>query len=412
MLIYFEGTLLYEIEKVQQNDKFLVIHSSYACLAGNTTFTPETSHLYIYILYLCLIQVKYKKHKRRESADKLLKQRLVHHMTKMGPPPSDCLVSNFQDNIIMHTGCLPQHPSQHSHLSPYVPMPRPYESPKMGSMPSIQSDSVSETDNGLDVDKDSLYNIPMDDSSIAGDSAYDGSSSSIVRPYLGYSTTPSELFCTSPKSPAQVSPTSSHAALISELVRKDCLLSIAEDYKIEQFIGSEQNVAEALCQVGDDIVMKLVHWMRHLPFHREIPVDLQTKILTSKWHELVLLIMTAYSPLSGRHRSPSSSSTASLSPSAMTCKPLSSSFAELYQCNMARLQQYLDKTFGKFFSMEQLNDEIGSIMEQVTHIILQFIHLGITRKEFACLEVILLLTHGKFVLRSKFNHKLAPLFFY
>ena len=60
----------------------------------------------------------------------------------------------------------------------------------------------------------------------------------------------------------------SPASIIADLAKNDNLLSIAEDYQIDQFTGSEESVAQALCMVGDNIVMRFVHWMKHLPFCR------------------------------------------------------------------------------------------------------------------------------------------------
>lgn len=61
---------------------------------------------------------------------------------------------------------------------------------------------------------------------------------------------------------------SSASSLIADLSHNSCLLSIAEDYHIDQFTGEEEEVAMALCQVGDDIVARFVQWMKHLPFYR------------------------------------------------------------------------------------------------------------------------------------------------
>ncbi|XP_005095260.2 uncharacterized protein LOC101860559 [Aplysia californica] len=171
---------------------------------------------------------------------------------------------------------------------------------------------------------------------------------------------------------------SSPSALLADLAKNDCLLSIAEDYQIDQFTGSEENVAQALCQVGDNIVMRFVHWMKQLPFYKEIPKELQTEILMSKWHELLLLIMTAYGPVT-KHWAKKAGP-----------KP---SFSELFSSNMSRMQEYLEKSFGKYFSVEQLRAEIGPLMEKVTAIMAYFWQLAVTRKELLCLMVILLLSH-------------------
>ncbi|CAG5117535.1 unnamed protein product [Candidula unifasciata] len=184
---------------------------------------------------------------------------------------------------------------------------------------------------------------------------------------------------------------SSPPSLISDLAKNDSLLSIAEDYQIEQFTGTEETVAQALCQVGDSIVMRFVQWMKQLPFYRYgnyIPKELQTKILMSKWHELLLLIMVAYGPVV-KH------------PKKSDKKP---TFSELYQGNMKRMQEYLEKSFQKFFTLEQLQEEIGSLMEKVTAITAYFWQQGITRKELLCLKVILLLNHECVKKETKLLH--------
>ncbi|KAH9514587.1 hypothetical protein Btru_025730 [Bulinus truncatus] len=60
------------------------------------------------------------------------------------------------------------------------------------------------------------------------------------------------------------------SALISDLATNESLLTIAEDYKILQFTGTEEVVAQALCQVGGKIVMRFIHWMKQLPFYRQV----------------------------------------------------------------------------------------------------------------------------------------------
>nr|KAG5693174.1 hypothetical protein BaRGS_035372 [Batillaria attramentaria] len=335
-----------------------------------------------------LYKVKYKKHKRRDSAEKALKQRIAQHVAKLDPSLISAapgyMMPEFQESL-MHPGHHQQRPSQYPSIPQYPHIPHQYDSPKMGS--TSLSDNISEADTGIEVDRESAHSASVGEPSPLGPSMYSsGWSMRDNNSAYAFSTASHQRGYTTTTMSSSASHPSTHTVLISELMRKDCLLDIAENYKIEQFTGTEQSVAEALCKVGDDIVMKLVQWMRHLPFHHEIPLHLQTKILTSKWHELLLLIMTAYGPISGRQ----SHKATAASP---FCKPpIPNSFAELYQRNMSRMQQYLDKTFGKFFTMDQLDKEIGGVMQRVTRVILQFAQLGITRKELVCLEVILLLT--------------------
>ncbi|XP_059151801.1 hormone receptor 4-like [Physella acuta] len=179
----------------------------------------------------------------------------------------------------------------------------------------------------------------------------------------------------------------SPSSLIPELAKNESLLSIAEDYHIDQFTGSEEAVAQALCQVGDNIVMRFVHWMKQLPFYREIPKDIQTKILMSKWHELLLLIMVAYGPVSKHLKKAEKKPT----------------YSELYSGNMQRMQDYLEKSFNKFFTYQQLQAEIGGLMEKLTAIMAYFWQLGVTKKELLCLKVILLLNHESVKKDPKLN---------
>ena len=66
-----------------------------------------------------------------------------------------------------------------------------------------------------------------------------------------------------------------------------------------------QNTADLqqkLCQIGDSIVYKLVQWTRRLPFYQDLPVDIHTKLLTHKWHELLVLTTSAYQAIHGTKR--------------------------------------------------------------------------------------------------------------
>lgn len=66
-----------------------------------------------------------------------------------------------------------------------------------------------------------------------------------------------------------------------------------------------QNTADLqqkLCQIGDSIVYKLVQWTRRLPFYDDLPVDIHTKLLTHKWHELLVLTTSAYQAIHGSKR--------------------------------------------------------------------------------------------------------------
>ena len=62
------------------------------------------------------------------------------------------------------------------------------------------------------------------------------------------------------------------------------------------------NLQQKLCDIGDKIVFKLVQWTRRLPFYHDLPVDIHTKLLTQKWHELLVLTTSSYQAIYGCSR--------------------------------------------------------------------------------------------------------------
>ena len=65
---------------------------------------------------------------------------------------------------------------------------------------------------------------------------------------------------------------------------------------------STSELSDKLCRIGDRIVHKLVDWIRKLPFYKEIPVEIHTRRLTNKWHELLVLTTSAYQAINGNRR--------------------------------------------------------------------------------------------------------------
>ena len=57
---------------------------------------------------------------------------------------------------------------------------------------------------------------------------------------------------------------------------------------------SNSELSDKLCRIGDRIVFKLVQWQRRLPFYDELSVELHTRLLTNKWHELLVLTTSAF----------------------------------------------------------------------------------------------------------------------
>ena len=55
-------------------------------------------------------------------------------------------------------------------------------------------------------------------------------------------------------------------------------------------------------KIGDSIVHKLIEWVTRLPFYNQLPKEVLTKLLTHKWHELLVLTTSAYQAIHGFRR--------------------------------------------------------------------------------------------------------------
>lgn len=141
------------------------------------------------------------------------------------------------------------------------------------------------------------------------------------------------------------------------------------------------DLQQKLCQIGDSIVYKLVQWTRRLPFYRDIPVDVHTKLLTHKWHELLVLTTSAYQAIHGSKR--------------MGTTRTDGEKAELHQevsTNLVTLQTCLTKMMGKPITMDQLRQDVGCMVEKITKVIALFRSSRLTMEEYVCLKVIAMVT--------------------
>lgn len=71
---------------------------------------------------------------------------------------------------------------------------------------------------------------------------------------------------------------------------------------IEDLLDHNSDVSTKLCELGDNIGMKLVQWTKKLPFYKELSVELHTHLLTSKWHELIVLASSTYQAIYGESK--------------------------------------------------------------------------------------------------------------
>merc|ERR1711884_999017 len=91
--------------------------------------------------------------------------------------------------------------------------------------------------------------------------------------------------------------------LIQELIDCDDFEDISILRDVTDLLDhSNSELSDKLCRIGDRIVFKLVQWTRRLPFYDELPVELHTRLLTNKWHELLVLTTSAYQAINGNRR--------------------------------------------------------------------------------------------------------------
>lgn len=90
--------------------------------------------------------------------------------------------------------------------------------------------------------------------------------------------------------------------MVQTLIDCDEFQDIATLQNIEELLDNKSDLSEKLCQIGDSIVYKLVQWTKRLPFYLELPVEVHTRLLTHKWHELLVLTTSAYQAIHGQQQ--------------------------------------------------------------------------------------------------------------
>ena len=145
-------------------------------------------------------------------------------------------------------------------------------------------------------------------------------------------------------------------------------------------LSSQDNVAQVLAQLGDDIVSQLVDWTQKLPYYDRLPLPLHTELLTTKWHELVVLSMVVHI---SRNQSPSSPSNQN-----EFVKETANSYLE-------RIHHFMRSMLQKSITFDELQEEIGEVINKMTFILSILQKLGVTQEEYVCLKVLVLLSQGK-----------------
>ncbi|CAG0922501.1 unnamed protein product [Notodromas monacha] len=173
-------------------------------------------------------------------------------------------------------------------------------------------------------------------------------------------------------------------ALIQQLLSCDDFEDIATLRNIDELLDNESELSSKLCQIGDSIVYKLVQWTKRLPFYSELPVEVHTKLLTQKWHELLVLTTSSYQAIHGANRLASTLSDGT-----------EAHFSQEVSNNLCTLQTCLTSMMGRPISIDQLRSEVGTMVEKLTQVTMNLRRLRIRPQEYVCLKVIAMLTYGK-----------------
>merc|ERR1719245_2754846 len=170
--------------------------------------------------------------------------------------------------------------------------------------------------------------------------------------------------------------------LIQELIDCDDFEDISTLRDVGDLLDhSSSDLSDKLCKIGDRIVFKLVQWTRRLPFYTEIPVEIHTRLLTNKWHELLVLTTSAYQAINGNRR--------------MGTTHSDGATAELHQevaNNLVILQTCLTSMMGRPITMDQLRQDVGPMVEKITKVITSFRNFRLTMQEYVCLKVVAMLS--------------------
>ncbi|CAH0553535.1 unnamed protein product [Brassicogethes aeneus] len=169
-------------------------------------------------------------------------------------------------------------------------------------------------------------------------------------------------------------------SMIKTLIDCDEFQDIATLQNLDDLLDHNTDLSEKLCHIGDSIVYKLVQWTKRLPFYLELPVEVHTRLLTHKWHELLVLTTSAYQAI---HKANEPMPT------------IKTDFTQEVETNLCTLQSCLTSMMGREITIEQLRQDVGLMIEKITHVTLMFRQIKLTMEEYVCLKVITMLNQAK-----------------
>ncbi|XP_061396411.1 hormone receptor 4-like, partial [Musca vetustissima] len=198
-------------------------------------------------------------------------------------------------------------------------------------------------------------------------------------------------------------------SMIQTLIDCDAMEDIATLPHFSEFLEDKSEISEKLCNIGDSIVHKLVSWTKKLPFYLEIPVEIHTKLLTDKWHEILILTTAAYQALHGkRHTNANTATTTTNTTSSSSAHSNTSAsihkddpeFVAEVNAHLSTLQTCLTTLMGQPIAMEQLKLDVGHMVDKMTQITIMFRRIKLKMEEYVCLKVYILLNKAEVELES------------
>ncbi|XP_022194097.2 hormone receptor 4 [Nilaparvata lugens] len=166
--------------------------------------------------------------------------------------------------------------------------------------------------------------------------------------------------------------------MINRLIECDEFQDIATLRNMDDLLEHKTDLSDKLMQIGDSIVYKLVQWTKRLPFYLELRVEVHTRLLTQKWHELLVLTTSAYQAIHGPHK--------------MGSFDGPEDFNREVSNNLCTLQNCLTSMMGRTITMDQLRQDVGLMVEKITYVTLMFRQIKLRMEEYVCLKVIIMLT--------------------
>ena len=142
-------------------------------------------------------------------------------------------------------------------------------------------------------------------------------------------------------------------------------------------LQDQQNLPKAVLKLTNEMVQLLVRWTNQLPFTKRIPISVYTHIINSKWQDVLVLMTSMQNVLKYGRR-----------------QHQNENLQQQTRNNLECIRLYLGERLTNSGAWKNVCGDIREMIEQLTLVRRSIISLGITKQEYVCLKVILLLNQG------------------